>query len=86
MGDIQIGMVYRKERLDVEVIRARGLVGKQGNKNTPAPYVKVYLMDNGKCVLKRRTRLARKTPDPLYQQQLQFEEHPEGKVVQVMYA
>lgn len=28
-------MVYRKERLDVEVIRARGLVGKQGNKNTP---------------------------------------------------
>ena len=34
-GDIQIGMVYRKERLDVEVIRARGLVGKQGNKNTP---------------------------------------------------
>uniref|UniRef100_A0A3P8RPH7 C2 domain-containing protein n=1 Tax=Amphiprion percula TaxID=161767 RepID=A0A3P8RPH7_AMPPE len=83
MGDIQIGMVYRKERLDVEVIRARGLVGKQGNKNTPAPYVKVYLMDNGKCVLKRRTRLARKTLDPLYQQQLQFEENPEGKLLQV---
>nr|XP_046273116.1 regulating synaptic membrane exocytosis protein 2-like isoform X19 [Scatophagus argus] len=84
MGDIQIGMVYRKERLDVEVIRARGLVGKQGNKNTPAAYVKVYLMDNGKCVLKRRTRLARKTLDPLYQQQLQFEENPEGKVLQII--
>uniref|UniRef100_A0A3P8RNB1 C2 domain-containing protein n=1 Tax=Amphiprion percula TaxID=161767 RepID=A0A3P8RNB1_AMPPE len=84
MGDIQIGMVYRKERLDVEVIRARGLVGKQGNKNTPAPYVKVYLMDNGKCVLKRRTRLARKTLDPLYQQQLQFEENPEGKLLQII--
>ncbi|XP_047239304.1 regulating synaptic membrane exocytosis protein 2-like isoform X20 [Girardinichthys multiradiatus] len=84
MGDIQIGMVYRKERLDVEVIRARGLVGKQGNKNTPAPYVKVYLMDNGKCVLKRRTRLARKTLDPLYQQQLQFEDNPEGKVLQII--
>ncbi|KAM8840632.1 regulating synaptic membrane exocytosis protein 2-like isoform 2-T3 [Spinachia spinachia] len=84
MGDIQIGMVYRKERLDVEVIRARGLVGKQGNKNTPAPYVKVYLMDNGKCVLKRRTRMARKSPDPLYQQQLQFEESPEGKVLQII--
>ncbi|TKS89255.1 Regulating synaptic membrane exocytosis protein 2 [Collichthys lucidus] len=40
-------------------------------------------MDNGKCVLKRRTRLARKTLDPLYQQQLQFEENPEGKVLQV---
>uniref|UniRef100_A0A8C5G0Y9 C2 domain-containing protein n=1 Tax=Gouania willdenowi TaxID=441366 RepID=A0A8C5G0Y9_GOUWI len=78
MGDIQVGMVYRKERLDVEVVRARGLVGKQ------APYVKVYLMDNGKCVLKRRTRLARKSLDPLYQQQLQFEEHPEGKVLQII--
>ncbi|CAL8365907.1 unnamed protein product [Arctogadus glacialis] len=85
MGDIQIGMVYRKERLDVEVIRARGLVGKQGTKNNvPAPYVKVYLVDNGKCVLKRRTRLARKSPDPLYQQQLQFEDTPEGKVLQII--
>uniref|UniRef100_A0A3B3ZZD5 C2 domain-containing protein n=1 Tax=Periophthalmus magnuspinnatus TaxID=409849 RepID=A0A3B3ZZD5_9GOBI len=84
MGDIQLGMVYRKERLDVEVIRARGLMAKHGNKNTPAAYVKVYLMDNGKCVLKRRTRLSRKTLDPLYQQQLQFEENPEGKVLQVI--
>ncbi|KAM8883654.1 regulating synaptic membrane exocytosis protein 2-like [Synchiropus picturatus] len=84
MGDIQIGMVFRKERLDVEVVRARGLVGKQGNKNTPAAYVKVYLLDNGKCLLKRRTRLARKSLDPLYQQQLQFEENPEGKVLQVI--
>uniref|UniRef100_A0AAV2K248 Uncharacterized protein n=1 Tax=Knipowitschia caucasica TaxID=637954 RepID=A0AAV2K248_KNICA len=49
-----------------------------------AAYVKVYLMDNGKCVLKRRTRLSRKTLDPLYQQQLQFEENPEGKVLQVI--
>ncbi|XP_047663999.1 regulating synaptic membrane exocytosis protein 2 isoform X2 [Tachysurus fulvidraco] len=84
MGDIQIGMVHRKERLDVEVIRARGLVGKPGNKQTPAPYVKVYLLDNGKCVNKKKTRLARKTLDPLYQQQLQFEESPEGKVLQII--
>uniref|UniRef100_A0A4W5KKG0 C2 domain-containing protein n=1 Tax=Hucho hucho TaxID=62062 RepID=A0A4W5KKG0_9TELE len=83
-GDIQIGMVYRKERLDVEVIRARGLVGKQGNKQLPAPYVKVYLMDNGKCIVKKKTRLAKKTLDPLYQQQLQFEESPEGKVLQII--
>ncbi|XP_030644323.1 regulating synaptic membrane exocytosis protein 2 [Chanos chanos] len=84
MGDIQIGMIHRKERLDVEVIRARGLVGKPGNKQTPAPYVKVYLLDNGKCINKKKTRLARKTLDPLYQQQLQFEENPEGKVLQII--
>uniref|UniRef100_A0A3Q3DLN9 C2 domain-containing protein n=1 Tax=Hippocampus comes TaxID=109280 RepID=A0A3Q3DLN9_HIPCM len=79
-----MGSDRSQNRLDVEVIRARGLVGKQGNKNTPAAYVKVYLMDNGKCLLKRRTRLARKTLDPLYQQQLQFEENPEGKVLQIV--
>ncbi|XP_051526246.1 regulating synaptic membrane exocytosis protein 2 isoform X3 [Myxocyprinus asiaticus] len=84
MGDIQIGMVHRKERLDVEVIRARGLVGKPGNKQTPAPYVKVYLLENGKCINKKKTRTARKTLDPLYQQQLQFEENPEGKVLQII--
>ncbi|XP_071223215.1 regulating synaptic membrane exocytosis protein 3-like [Salvelinus alpinus] len=70
--------------MDVEVIRARGLVGKQGNKQLPAPYVKVYLMDNGKCIVKKKTRLAKKTLDPLYQQQLQFEESPEGKVLQII--
>ncbi|GLD69098.1 regulating synaptic membrane exocytosis protein 2-like isoform X11 [Lates japonicus] len=59
--DIQIGMVYRKERLDVEVIRARGLVGKQGNKNTPAPYVKVYLMDNEKSSSGRLRRMDHKS-------------------------
>ncbi|XP_035385179.1 regulating synaptic membrane exocytosis protein 2 [Electrophorus electricus] len=84
MGDIQIGMVHRKERLDVEVIRARGLVGKGGNKQTPAPYVKVYLLHNGKCINKKKTRAARKTLDPLYQQQLQFEENPEGKILQII--
>ncbi|XP_076864474.1 regulating synaptic membrane exocytosis protein 2 isoform X2 [Brachyhypopomus gauderio] len=84
MGDIQIGMVHRKERLDVEVIRARGLVGKGGNKQTPAPYVKVYLLHNGKCINKKKTRVARKTLDPLYQQQLQFEENPEGKILQII--
>uniref|UniRef100_A0A8C6U7N0 C2 domain-containing protein n=1 Tax=Neogobius melanostomus TaxID=47308 RepID=A0A8C6U7N0_9GOBI len=82
MGDIQMGMVYRKERLDVEVIRARDSWPNTATR-TPA-YVKVYLMDNGKCVMKRRTRLSRKTLDPLYQQQLQFEENPEGKVLQVI--
>ncbi|GAA6081112.1 regulating synaptic membrane exocytosis protein 2 isoform X1 [Tachysurus ichikawai] len=51
---------------------------------TPTPYVKVYLLDNGKCVNKKKTRLARKTLDPLYQQQLQFEESPEGKVLQII--
>ncbi|XP_014911856.1 regulating synaptic membrane exocytosis protein 2-like isoform X16 [Poecilia latipinna] len=84
MGDIQIGMVEKKGALEVEVIRARGLVGKPGSKALPAPYVKVYLLENGACIAKKKTKVARKTLDPLYQQQLPFEESPGGKVLQVI--
>uniref|UniRef100_A0A674KCW0 Regulating synaptic membrane exocytosis 1 n=1 Tax=Terrapene triunguis TaxID=2587831 RepID=A0A674KCW0_9SAUR len=84
MGDIQIGMVDKKGQLEVEVIRARGLTQKPGSKSTPAPYVKVYLLENGACVAKKKTRIARKTLDPLYQQTLVFDESPHGKVLQVI--
>ncbi|KAJ7985607.1 hypothetical protein DPEC_G00353820 [Dallia pectoralis] len=84
MGDIQIGIVDKKGALEVEVIRARGLVGKPGSKSLPAPYVKVYLLENGACIAKKKTKVARKTLDPLYQQQLPFEEAPGGKVLQII--
>ncbi|XP_020565587.1 regulating synaptic membrane exocytosis protein 2 isoform X30 [Oryzias latipes] len=84
MGDIQIGMVDKKGALEVEIIRARSLVGKPGSKALPAPYVKVYLLENGVCIAKKKTKVARKTLDPLYQQQLPFEESPGGKVLQVI--
>uniref|UniRef100_A0A8C9VL25 Regulating synaptic membrane exocytosis 2 n=1 Tax=Scleropages formosus TaxID=113540 RepID=A0A8C9VL25_SCLFO len=84
MGDIQIGMVMKNELLEVEIIRARGLVGKPGSKVLPAPYVKVYLMLNGSCVAKKKTKVARKTLEPLYQQQLSFQESPTGKILQVI--
>ncbi|XP_068793625.1 regulating synaptic membrane exocytosis protein 1 isoform X15 [Struthio camelus] len=84
MGDIQIGMVDKKGQLEVEVIRARGLTQKPGSKSTPAPYVKVYLLENGACIAKKKTRIARKTLDPLYQQTLVFDESPQGKVLQVI--
>ncbi|XP_051879860.1 regulating synaptic membrane exocytosis protein 2 isoform X1 [Pristis pectinata] len=84
MGDIQIGMMDKKGQLEVEVIRARGLMGKPGSKALPAPYVKVYLLENGICIAKKKTKVARKTLDPLYQQQLSFEDSPQGKVLQII--
>ncbi|KAM9818849.1 regulating synaptic membrane exocytosis protein 1 isoform 23-T25 [Syngnathus typhle] len=84
IGDIQIGMMEKKGQLEVEVIRARGLVQKPGSKSLPAPYVKVYLLKNGAYVAKKKTKIARKTLDPLYQQALLFEESPQGKVLQVI--
>ncbi|KAM8966498.1 regulating synaptic membrane exocytosis protein 2 isoform 4-T4 [Pelodytes ibericus] len=84
IGDIQVGMVDKKGQLEVEVIRARGLVSKQGSKSLPAPYVKVYLLENGVCIAKKKTKVARKTLEPLYQQLLPFEESPQGKVLQII--
>ncbi|KAM6997446.1 regulating synaptic membrane exocytosis protein 1-like isoform 22-T22 [Tautogolabrus adspersus] len=84
MGDVQIGLMDKKGQLEVEVIRARGLTQKPGSKSLPAPYVKVYLLDNGSCKAKKKTKIARKTLEPLYQQHLLFDESPQGKVLQVI--
>ncbi|XP_013919607.1 PREDICTED: regulating synaptic membrane exocytosis protein 2 isoform X7 [Thamnophis sirtalis] len=84
MGDIQVGMMDKKGQLEVEIIRARGLVVKPGSKTLPAPYVKVYLLENGVCIAKKKTKVARKTLEPLYQQLLSFEESSQGKVLQII--
>uniref|UniRef100_A0A336LL41 CSON009705 protein n=1 Tax=Culicoides sonorensis TaxID=179676 RepID=A0A336LL41_CULSO len=83
LGDIQLSMCRQKGFLEVEVIRARGLQSRQGSKVLPAPYVKVYLVQGKKCVAKAKTTTARKTLDPLYQQQLAFREPFDGCVLQV---
>lgn len=48
-----------------------------------APYIKVYLMDGKNCSEKQKTSIARRTLDPLYQQQLCFLEPYNGKILQV---
>ncbi|XP_074904811.1 regulating synaptic membrane exocytosis protein 3 [Buteo buteo] len=86
MGDVHVGMADRNGQLEVEVIQARGLIPKMGSKSIPATYVKVYLLENGVCLAKKKTKVVKKTCDPSYQQPLLFEESPQGKVLQVMYS
>ncbi|XP_017782935.1 PREDICTED: regulating synaptic membrane exocytosis protein 2 [Nicrophorus vespilloides] len=83
LGDIQLSLCYQKGFLEVEVIRARGLQARTGSKTLPAPYVKVYLVNGKKCLAKAKTTTARRTLDPLYQQQLAFREQFQGCVLQV---
>ena len=45
--------------------------------------MKVYLVDGKKCVTKAKTATARRTLDPLYQQQLIFHEKYQGCILQV---
>ena len=48
-----------------------------------APWVKVYLVSGKRCLAKAKTAVARRTLDPLYQQQLVFHEKYTGCVLQV---
>ncbi|XP_043915903.1 regulating synaptic membrane exocytosis protein 3 [Protopterus annectens] len=84
MGDIHLGMIDRSGQLEVEVVQARGLTPKPGSRSIPATYIKVYLLENGACLAKKKTKVAKKTLDPLYQQALLFDESPQGKVLQVI--
>ncbi|KAI9548664.1 Regulating synaptic membrane exocytosis protein 3 [Dissostichus eleginoides] len=84
MGDVHVGMVDRGGQLEVEVNQARRLTPKSGSKNTPATYVKVYLLENGMCLAKKKTKVVKKNLDPTYQQALLFDESPQGKVLQVI--
>ncbi|XP_044572845.1 rab-3-interacting molecule unc-10 isoform X14 [Drosophila ananassae] len=83
LGDIQLSMCHQKGFLEVEVIRARGLQQKASSKMLPAPYVKVYLVSGKRCVDKMKTSTARRTLDPLYQQQLVFKQSYTGCILQV---
>ena len=76
-------MCDKRGDLEVEVIRARGLQSKAGSKVLPAPWVKVYLVSGKKCLAKAKTAPARRTLDPLFQQQLVFHERYGGCVLQV---
>ena len=83
LGDIQLSLVDKRGNLEVEVIRARGLQSKPGSKILPAPWVKVYLVSGKKCLAKAKTSAARRTLDPLFQQQLIFHQRYGGCVLQV---
>ncbi|XP_036301983.1 regulating synaptic membrane exocytosis protein 3 isoform X2 [Pipistrellus kuhlii] len=84
MGDVHVAIMDRSGQLEVEVIEARGLTPKPGSKSLPATYIKVYLLENGACLAKKKTKVAKKTCDPLYQQALLFDEGPQGRVLQVI--
>nr|XP_054366098.1 regulating synaptic membrane exocytosis protein 4 isoform X1 [Mirounga angustirostris] len=83
MGDVEIGLQERNGQLEVDIIQARGLTAKPGSKTLPAAYIKAYLLENGVCIAKKKTKVARKSLDPLYNQVLLFPESPQGKVLQL---
>ncbi len=84
LGEIQLSFFDRKGHLEVEVIRARGLQQKNTSKPLPTPYVKLHLLEGKQSVEKMRTTApARRTLDPLFQQQFAFSNSYKDKILQV---
>uniref|UniRef100_A0A183HMZ6 C2 domain-containing protein n=1 Tax=Onchocerca flexuosa TaxID=387005 RepID=A0A183HMZ6_9BILA len=48
-----------------------------------APYVKVYLLEGKQCIGKAKTRSARRTNSPIFQQHIVFSETPRKKILQI---
>lgn len=48
--------------------------------------MKVYVLENGMCLAKKKTKVVKRNLDPTYQQALLFDESPQGKVLQVRHA
>ncbi|KAK1337718.1 hypothetical protein QTO34_002351 [Cnephaeus nilssonii] len=52
--------------------------------SVPSGLYQGLLLENGVCIAKKKTKVARKSLDPLYNQVLLFPESPQGKVLQVI--
>lgn len=83
LGEVQLKVSRRSERLIIEVVRARGLSPKPGRITPAAPYVKLYLMWGRVCIGKKKTRTADASFVPVFQEQFAFSWEYHGKTLQV---
>lgn len=64
-GEIMLGVVYEDGTLAVHVCRAQDLTSTN-KKGYPNPYVKTYLLPDRSKKSKRKTKVRKKTIDPVY--------------------
>lgn len=72
-GDIMFSLSYlpTAERLTIVVVKARNLKWAD-NKDSGDPFVKVYLLQNGKKVNKKRTTVKRRERNPIFNEAMIF--------------
>lgn len=80
---LQVSHDFRKMKINFNCAEILHFQSRPNSKVLPAPYVKVYLVSGKRCIAKAKTTTARKTLDPLYQQQLAFRENFAGCILQV---
>ncbi|XP_063970110.1 synaptotagmin-12-like [Lytechinus pictus] len=73
LGDILFSLSYlpTAERLTVVIVKARGLKWSD-NKKSGDPFVKVYLLQNGKKLSKKKTSMKRSETCPIFNEAMMF--------------
>ncbi|XP_065203791.1 regulating synaptic membrane exocytosis protein 2 isoform X7 [Planococcus citri] len=83
LGEVEVSISTQKGRLEVEVVRVKGLQQNPAFKNLPTPYAKLYLVKGKKCLEKMKTKSSQPTLEPIYQSRFLFKTNPEGCVLQI---
>ncbi|NXA49290.1 SYT12 protein, partial [Nothocercus julius] len=73
VGEILLSLSYlpTAERLTVVVVKAKNLVWSNG-KGTADPFVKVYLLQDGRKISKKKTAVKRDDPNPVFNEAMIF--------------
>uniref|UniRef100_A0A5F9CN78 Phosphatidylinositol-4-phosphate 3-kinase catalytic subunit type 2 beta n=1 Tax=Oryctolagus cuniculus TaxID=9986 RepID=A0A5F9CN78_RABIT len=70
-GEVKLSISYKNNKLFIMVMHIRGLQLLQDG-NDPDPYVKIYLLPDPQKTTKRKTKVARKTCNPTYNEMVTF--------------
>ncbi|KFP05186.1 Phosphatidylinositol 4-phosphate 3-kinase C2 domain-containing subunit beta, partial [Calypte anna] len=80
-GEVKLSISYKNNKLFIMVMHIRGLPPLQDG-NDPDPYVKTYLLPDPQKTTKRKTKVARKTCNPTYNEMLVYDGIPRGDLQQ----
>uniref|UniRef100_A0A8C2RE85 Phosphatidylinositol-4-phosphate 3-kinase n=1 Tax=Capra hircus TaxID=9925 RepID=A0A8C2RE85_CAPHI len=80
-GEVKLSISYKNNKLFIMVMHIRGLQLLQDG-NDPDPYVKIYLLPDPQKTTKKKTKVARKTCNPTYNEMLVYDGIPKGDLRQ----
>uniref|UniRef100_A0A672YWS0 Phosphatidylinositol-4-phosphate 3-kinase, catalytic subunit type 2 beta n=1 Tax=Sphaeramia orbicularis TaxID=375764 RepID=A0A672YWS0_9TELE len=81
LGEVKLSISYKNDKLFIMVMHIRGLQPLQDGTD-PDPYVKLYLLPDPQKTSKRKTKAARRTCNPTYNEMLVYERIPRGDLNQ----
>ncbi|XP_018428745.1 PREDICTED: phosphatidylinositol 4-phosphate 3-kinase C2 domain-containing subunit beta-like [Nanorana parkeri] len=79
-GEVKLSIAYKNDQLFIMVMHIRDLPLQDTNE--PNPYVKMYLLPDPQKTTKRKTKVAKKTCNPTYNEMLVYDRIPKGDLQQ----